>query len=359
MRLVAGLEEVTEGSITIGSRNVTYLHPRLRDTAMIFQNYALYPHMSVRKNLGYGLKVRRTPKAEIKRRVDEVARMLGLEELLDRRPSALSGGQRQRVAMGRAIVREPRVFLMDEPLSNLDAKLRVSMRSELARLHDRLQRTTIYVTHDQVEAMTLGDRVAVMRDGQIQQMGTADELYRFPVNLYVATFIGSPEMNLARAQYADGVLTFGGLSFQVEEAHEDIGERHEVIVGIRPEAFVDAALANSSFRVITVTPTVVERLGAEVHAIFPVDVERVETEATRAAREDADSGQLLVDSTGFFTARLPADSSAREDRPLELALDSRQFHFFDAASGNALRRSQSNEGVDVRGRVPEQGGMRG
>ena len=199
MRMIAGLEDITEGTIEIGDGDVTNLSPQQRDIAMIFQNYALYPHMTVRKNLGYGLRMRKTPRPEIERRVVEVAELLGLDDLLDRRPAALSGGQRQRVAMGRAIVREPQAFLMDEPLSNLDAKLRVAMRGELARLHDRLGVTTVYVTHDQVEAMTLGQRVAVMNLGVIQQVDTPQELYRHPANLFVAAFMGSPSMNLVEA----------------------------------------------------------------------------------------------------------------------------------------------------------------
>jgi multiple sugar transport system ATP-binding protein len=210
LRMLAGLEEVSDGEIWIGDREVSRLAPRDRDIAMVFQNYALYPHYTVAKNLAYGLKVRKTPKDEIERRVAEVARMLGLEELLERRPSALSGGQRQRVAMGRAIVREPAAFLMDEPLSNLDAKLRVDMRAELARLHERLAITTIYVTHDQVEAMTLGTRVAVMRSGTVQQVDTPQSLYRAPTNLFVAAFIGSPSMNLVEAEVDGDTLSFAG-----------------------------------------------------------------------------------------------------------------------------------------------------
>ena len=204
LRMIAGLEEVTDGRIAIGDRDVTNLSPRDRDIAMVFQNYALYPHLSVERNLAYGLRVRKTPKSEIKRRVGEVAEMLGIEHLLQRRPSALSGGQRQRVAMGRAIVREPAAFLMDEPLSNLDAKLRVDMRAQLAHLHAELQVTTVYVTHDQVEAMTLGQRVAVMRDGKFQQVDSPQNLYRLPRNLFVAAFIGSPPMNLVEAEITDG-----------------------------------------------------------------------------------------------------------------------------------------------------------
>ena len=212
LRMVAGLEEVTDGEIAIGDRVVTDLAPKDRDIAMVFQNYALYPHMTVEQNLGFGLKLRKTPKVEIKRRVDDVAHILGLDPLLKRKPAALSGGQRQRVAMGRAMVREPRAFLMDEPLSNLDAKLRVQMRAELARLRDRLKTTTVYVTHDQVEAMTLGDRVAVMRDGVLQQCDTPQNLFKFPVNLFVAAFIGSPAMNLVEAKVTGGKVEFAGFS---------------------------------------------------------------------------------------------------------------------------------------------------
>src|SRR6201998_2504655 len=212
LRSIAGLEEITSGTISIGGRGVNNLPPKDRDIAMVFQNYALYPHMTVEQNLGFGLQQRKTPKAEISRRVTEVARMLGIEEYLKRKPAALSGGQRQRVAMGRAIVREPQAFLMDEPLSNLDAKLRVSMRAQLAALHSRLATTTIYVTHDQIKAMTLGQRVAVMRDGRIQQVDTPQELYARPANLYVAAFIGSPAMNLVEAQVANSQARFGGFA---------------------------------------------------------------------------------------------------------------------------------------------------
>src|SRR3954467_6848485 len=215
LRMIAGLEEVSGGRIEIGDREVTNLSPRDRDIAMVFQNYALYPHLTVERNLAYGLRVRKTPKSEIKRRVNEVAEMLGIEHLLQRRPSALSGGQRQRVAMGRAIVREPAAFLMDEPLSNLDAKLRVDMRAQLARRHAELKVTTVYVTHDQVEAMTLGQRVAVMRDGQIQQVDKPQNLYKQPKNLFVAAFIGSPSMNLVEAELSDGAVSFAGFTLQL------------------------------------------------------------------------------------------------------------------------------------------------
>ena len=243
LRMVAGLEEVTAGTVFIGGRDVTELAPRHRDIAMVFQNYALYPHMDVRRNLAYGLKVRKTSRDEIDRRVEEVAHLLGLGKLLDRKPAALSGGQRQRVAMGRAIVREPAAFLMDEPLSNLDAKLRVGMRCELSRLHERLGVTTVYVTHDQVEAMTLGQRVAVMRDGVIQQVDTPQALYARPDNLFVAAFIGSPAMNLVEATVADGRV-----AVRRHATCRSIRRRRprdgRVILGIRPESFEDAALAD-------------------------------------------------------------------------------------------------------------------
>src|SRR5579864_8102720 len=210
LRMIAGLEEIDDGRVLIGHRDMTSVEPRSRDVAMVFQNYALYPHMTVRENLGYGLKIARVPKSEAQRRVEDVARMLGLEDLLDRKPGALSGGQRQRTAMGRAIVREPQAFLMDEPLSNLDAKLRVTMRTSLAQLHTRLATTTVYVTHDQTEAMTLGQRVAVMRDGRVQQVDTPQTLYRRPANVFVAAFIGSPSMNLVEARVEGDTIDFGG-----------------------------------------------------------------------------------------------------------------------------------------------------
>src|SRR5437868_8158874 len=230
LRSIAGLEDVSAGSITIGSHEVTDLPPRDRDIAMVFQNYALYPHMNVRDNLAYGLKMRKTPKQDIGRRVNDVARMLGLEQLLARRPAQLSGGQRQRVAMGRAIVREPQAFLMDEPLSNLDAKLRVGMRAELARLHERLGTTTVYVTHDQVEAMTLGQRVAVMRDGLLQQVDTPQALYARPANLYVAAFIGSPSMNLVEARVDGDVVEFAGFRIPLDRTRRPTSIRNAAVV---------------------------------------------------------------------------------------------------------------------------------
>jgi multiple sugar transport system ATP-binding protein len=332
LRMIAGLEDVTGGTISIGDRDVTELPPRARDIAMVFQSYALYPHMTVRENLGYGLKVRRTPKGESKPRVDAVAAMLGLDDLLERRPAALSGGQRQRVAMGRAIVREPKAFLMDEPLSNLDAKLRVSMRSQLSSLHARLGTTTIYVTHDQVEAMTLGQRVAVMRDGRILQVDAPQALYGRPANLYVAAFIGSPAMNLVEAELSDGAAEFAG--WRIPVSHRGAGR---VVVGIRPEAFEDAALADPALPQIEVDVQVVEDLGPDTHVIFPIDAPPVDTTEVREAAGDDDA--LLPDDRATFTARVSPETSARAGQRLRLAVDPARFHFFDPETGSRLERA--------------------
>ena len=347
LRMIAGLEEMNSGRIWIGGGDVTHAAPRDRDIAMVFQNYALYPHMTVRKNLGYGLRVRGTAKPEIERRVNEVARLLGLEELLHRIPAALSGGQRQRVAMGRAIVRDPAAFLMDEPLSNLDAKLRVSMRAELARLHERLGVTTVYVTHDQVEAMTLGQRVAVMRDGQIQQIDPPQTLYREPANLFVAAFIGSPSMNLVEAKLTDRGVEFGGIDIPLPVDRRPASANDRVIVGIRPEAFEDAAFASASeLQPIDVHVAVVEELGAEAHVVFPVDAPRVETEETRAAAEGAGDDVLLVDDRRpLFTARVDPRTAARPGQPLRLTVDARGFHFFDPTTGDTLLGRAAAAGI--------------
>jgi multiple sugar transport system ATP-binding protein len=334
LRMIAGLEEVTMGSISIGGRDVTGLAPRQRDIAMVFQNYALYPHMDVRRNLGYGLRVRRTPSAEIERRVAEVAKLLGLEQLLDRKPAALSGGQRQRVAMGRAIVREPTAFLMDEPLSNLDAKLRVGMRAELARLHERLGVTTIYVTHDQVEAMTLGQRVAVLRDGVIQQVDTPQSLYARPDNLFVAAFIGSPAMNLVEARVADGRVSFAGHDLALPPGRRPSRDG-TVILGIRPESFEDAALADASLPVIEVEVVVLEELGSDSHVIFPIEAPRVEAEELKAAADHEDEG-LLADDRAVWNARVSSKTGARAGRRLGLALDPARLYFFDPETGASL-----------------------
>jgi multiple sugar transport system ATP-binding protein len=333
LRMIAGLEEVTAGTISIGGREVTELPPRSRDIAMVFQSYALYPHMTVRQNLGYGLKVRKTPKHEITERVTRAAGLLGLDELLDRKPAALSGGQRQRVAMGRAIVREPQAFLMDEPLSNLDAKLRVSMRAQLGALHGRLETTTIYVTHDQIEAMTLGQRVAVMRDGRIQQVDTPQVLYARPTNLYVAAFIGSPAMNLVEAKVDGDRIHFGGYAIPLPAGN---GAPHgRVIVGIRPEAFEDGAFADPSLPRMDVTVEVVEELGADTHVLFTVAEPRVEVGEVRAATGDEDATIGAVEGS-LFTARVDPGTAARPAAPLRLAVDPSRFHYFDPETSHRL-----------------------
>jgi multiple sugar transport system ATP-binding protein len=334
LRMIAGLEEITSGSLFIGDRDVTQVSPRQRDVAMVFQNYALYPHMTVEKNLGYGLRVRSTPKDEIKTRVDRVARMLGLEELLERRPGALSGGQRQRVAMGRAIIREPAAFLMDEPLSNLDAKLRIGMRAELSHLHERLNVTTVYVTHDQVEAMTLGQRVAVMRDGYVQQVDTPQTLYRRPANLFVAAFIGSPSMNLVQATVEDGKVSFAGFELALPGGDHPQGE---VILGIRPQDFDDAAFADPSLPTIEADVLVVEELGSESHVIFAIDAAPVDADSVRAATDEGDQAILVADDRrSRFTAAVDERSSVRPGMRIKLGLDPARFHFFDVESGAAL-----------------------
>jgi multiple sugar transport system ATP-binding protein len=330
LRMIAGLEDATEGTIAIGDRDVTDLAPRSRDIAMVFQTYALYPHMTVRQNLGYGLRARKTPKPEIAQRVDEVAKLLGLEELLDRRPAQLSGGQRQRVAMGRAIVRQPQAFLLDEPLSNLDAKLRVGMRASLAQLHQRLGVTTVYVTHDQTEAMTLGQRVAVMRDGRILQVDTPQRLYREPVDLFVAGFIGTPAMNLVEARIeGDGVL-FGQYRVPLDPGRRPAkGDR--VVLGIRPEAFEEAAFARPGLPTIDADVTVLEELGADAHVFFHVDARPLGVAA--GADDDA---KLLADGGALFTARVDPRTTARVGAPIKLALDPARFHFFDPDTGASL-----------------------
>jgi multiple sugar transport system ATP-binding protein len=342
LRMIAGLEEVTDGWIFIGDRDVTDLAPRHRDIAMVFQNYALYPHLSVRRNLGYGLKVRKTPKEEIDRRVSDVAHMLGLDEFLDRRPAALSGGQRQRVAMGRAIVREPAAYLMDEPLSNLDAKLRVGMRAELSRLHDRLGVTTVYVTHDQIEAMTLGQRVAVMRDGVLQQVDEPQTLYREPANLFVAAFIGSPSMNLVDAKVDDGAVSFAGTSIPLAAGRRPTGGGR-LILGVRPEAFEDADFAPPGLPTIDVEVAVVEELGAETHLIFPVEAERVEAEELAAAVDDEEGEAKLLadDERALFTARVDPRTKARQGGRVRLTIDPAQLYFFDPESRQSLMKAEA------------------
>jgi len=336
LRCIAGLEEVSDGAILIGDRDVTDVEPKQRDIAMVFQNYALYPHMTVRKNLAFGLKVRRTPRADVAARISGAARLLGLEELMDRRPLALSGGQRQRVAMGRAIVRRPVVFLMDEPLSNLDAKLRVRVRADLAQLHAQLGVTTVYVTHDQVEAMTLGQRAAVMNAGKIQQVDTPQGLYWSPVNLFVAAFIGSPSMNLVEAHIADGALRFAGFSLPLAELGADAAKLPQrVIVGIRPEHFAEVEDGHSGWS-IEGDVTVEENLGAEVLVFFPLDAAPVETDDIVSIREGEEHALLAEEARALFTARLPSGTRPLLGKKIRFALDPERCHLFDPVTGESL-----------------------
>jgi multiple sugar transport system ATP-binding protein len=333
LRMIAGLEEITEGTISIGDVDVTELEPPDRDIAMVFQNYALYPHMSVRENLGFGLSVRKTPKAEIATRVRDVAALLGLQDLLDRRPAHLSGGQRQRVAMGRAIIREPKAFLMDEPLSNLDAKLRVGMRASLAQLHARLAVTSIYVTHDQTEAMTLGQRVAVMRDGRIVQVDVPQRLYQAPRDLFVAAFIGSPSMNLVEATVEGDTVAFGQFRVPLDPGRRPAPGVDRVVLGARPEAFDDAAFAQPRLPRIEVTVEVLEELGSDSHVFFRVAAPRLTIES-RDAPDDETS--ILAEDDSLFTARVDPATAGRVGGPLALAVDPARFHFFDVSTGESL-----------------------
>jgi multiple sugar transport system ATP-binding protein len=350
LRSIAGLEEITAGTISIGERVVNDLPPKDRDIAMVFQNYALYPHMTVEQNLAFGLQLRKTPKQEIQRRTGEAARMLGLEPYLKRKPAALSGGQRQRVAMGRAIVREPQAFLMDEPLSNLDAKLRVSMRASLNQLHERLGVTTVYVTHDQVEAMTLGDRVCVLRDGRLQQVDTPQALFESPVNLFVAGFIGSPAMNFVTAELVrdDGpAVTFAGYKLRVPpeilDAKPGLADYFgkKVILGIRPSDFEDASLGQAGRGTMRVTAGVTEELGSEIMVIFTIDAPHVEHAAIVAAEEaaaedEAEAAAALAGGKSLWTARVSKESRVQHGQPLELAVDTRYLQFFDPGSGLSI-----------------------
>ena len=341
LRLIAGLEELTRGRIYLGDRDVTTQLPQQRDVAMVFQSYALYPRMSVRRNMGFGLRMRRTARAERDQRVAEVARTLGLDELLDRRPAALSGGQRQRVAMGRAIVREPQVFLMDEPLSNLDAKLRVSMRAQLSLLHQRLGVTTVYVTHDQIEAMTLGQRVAVLRDGVLQQCATPQDLFHHPVNLFVAAFIGSPAMNFVHASVTEEAVRFADVTMPLPAGSSlggagSGGASRQVILGVRPTGFSPAS--DNGWPVLNAVPEVVEELGDERYVVFDIDAPRVDTDATRAAVEarTADDALLLPEDRARFTVRLPTEVAVAVGKPLSLGLNPERLYFFDPDTGDAL-----------------------
>ena len=326
LNMIAGLEDITSGELRIGGQRVNEKAPRDRDIAMVFQSYALYPHMTVRQNIAFPLSLAKLPKAEIDAKVAETARILDLTELLDRKPSQLSGGQRQRVAMGRAIVRKPKAFLMDEPLSNLDAKLRVQMRAEIARLQNRLGATTVYVTHDQTEAMTLGDRVVVLRAGEAQQIGTPDELYNHPANLFVAGFIGSPAMNFFSAAPAESGLRlpFGQITLPAGSALPA-----NVIVGARPEHFEDAALLEPHERARSltfgVTADLVESLGSDKYVYFSTAGAGVRSQHL----SDTESGI----AGNRYVARVSADSRATTGGTVELALDTSRLQVFDAESG--------------------------
>jgi multiple sugar transport system ATP-binding protein len=345
LRMVAGLEDISSGQLKIGGAVVNDRAPKDRDIAMVFQNYALYPHMTVRENMGFALKLAKEPQNEIDQKVNEAAKILDLEQHLDRKPANLSGGQRQRVAMGRAIVRNPSVFLMDEPLSNLDAKLRVQMRTEIARIQQRLGTTTIYVTHDQTEALTLGDRITVMRAGELQQVGPPGELYSHPNNLFVAGFIGSPSMNFLGGEIeADTVkLPIGHVRIPDELRHRleggPGGARRDVIAGLRPEHFEDAALVADPSRGVTFNARidVLESMGSEFYAYFVVESEQVSSRELEELAADAGGADLPTTEGGVqITARLGPDSRVRQGEPAELWFDSTHLQLFDPGTGRSL-----------------------
>jgi multiple sugar transport system ATP-binding protein len=327
LRMVAGLERISDGTISIGDRVVNDVPPKDRDIAMVFQNYALYPHMTVEKNLGFGLRRRHTPREDVRQRVDEMSEMLGLQDLLRRRPGQLSGGQRQRVAMGRALVREPEVFLLDEPLSNLDAKLRVQMRSELKRLHDRIGVTTIYVTHDQVEAITLGERIAVLSEGVLQQVGPPQDVYDHPANVFVAGFIGSPPMNLLKGNAAGGRIAVGEVEFVDRQVPDG-----EVLVGIRPEGLHPVGEAFDG-PVFEVSVEVVEPLGDEVLVHGSIEARAAEI------RREAEEAALLADGKrdrATITLRLPPEERPKPGSRLRVGIAQHKVRLFDAANGLAV-----------------------
>jgi multiple sugar transport system ATP-binding protein len=347
LRMVAGLEEISEGAVRIGGREVNRVPARDRDVAMVFQSYALYPHLTVFENIAFGLTLRKTARAEIERRVREVAAVLELEPHLDRKPRHLSGGQRQRVAMGRAIVREPSAFLMDEPLSNLDAKLRVQMRAQIARIQRDLGVTTVYVTHDQTEAMTLGDRVAVLRGGVLQQVGPPQELYDRPVNLLVAGFIGSPAMNIVTATLAiDGAgqasLSFGdhrldlpaGVLHARPALRGHVGRR--LAVGIRPEDMEDAAIVgHEDGAVITSVADLVEAMGCDVMVHFPVDAQPVVTEDRRKLDRET-GGDIGSGGKNVLIGRFSPRTRVFEGQPIAVRVDTARLHYFDLATGASI-----------------------
>ena len=353
LRMVAGLEDISSGSIRIGERVVNSLSPKSRDIAMVFQSYALYPHFTVYDNIAFPLKIAKLPKDEIRKRVEEAARILDLEPYLKRKPRALSGGQRQRVAMGRAIVRQPQAFLLDEPLSNLDAKLRVQMRADIKSIQSTLAVTTIYVTHDQVEAMTMGDRVAVMRKGELQQVAPPEELYHEPLNAFVAGFIGSPAMNMLQATIE---RRNGGLEVVVGEtrialddemlaAHSGLAafEGRPVVLGIRPESLEDAALVNGDRPRLRGRAELREALGPEVLMHFSVEARQAVTEDVRELAEDVGDDRLLDQLTAGappktrLVGRFDPQTKIREGDTIEVAVDRNALHYFDLESGRAIR----------------------
>jgi multiple sugar transport system ATP-binding protein len=357
LRMVAGLEEISDGTVAIGGRVVNDLTPKERDIAMVFQNYALYPHLSVSDNIGFGLRLRKTPKNVVDERIAWAAKLLGLTPYLHRRPKELSGGQRQRVAMGRAIVRQPQVFLMDEPLSNLDAKLRVQMRAEIARIQHEVGVTTIYVTHDQVEAMTMGDRVAVMRRGELQQMAEPQKLYNAPNNLFVASFIGSPAMNIVEA---DVVRTGDGIAVRIEEQElpvpEDVTRRRpslagyvgrKLALGIRPEHLEDGILLRNGGARLKGRVLITEALGSEILAHVEINATPVVTEdvVEGAVVDEAEhelAADLLESANGnlsTFVGRFDPSSQVRPDDEIELVVDTEKLQFFDLETGYAIHES--------------------
>jgi multiple sugar transport system ATP-binding protein len=363
LRMIAGLEDISQGEVKIGGEAVNDRAPKDRDIAMVFQNYALYPHMTVRQNMGFALKLAGADRPEIERKVEEAAEILDLEQHLDRRPANLSGGQRQRVAMGRAIVRDPKAFLLDEPLSNLDAKLRVQMRTELARLQSRLGTTTVYVTHDQTEAMTLGDRVAVMRAGALQQVGEPAELYNQPRNLFVAGFIGSPAMNFMPAELSDGKVK---LPIGEVDAGELAGDRADgpVVAGLRPENFEDASLIGDGDDrerglVFEAEVDLVESLGSDLYAYFHIESEGVESDQLADLVGDSldETGTAnLREGEEQVVARLDASSGIRRGEKAELWADTSRLHLFDPDSGESLTRHEDGAAEPLVGHESERGG---
>jgi multiple sugar transport system ATP-binding protein len=358
LRMIAGLEDISGGKVFIGDQVVNDLPPRQRDIAMVFQNYALYPHMNVRENMGFALKLRKMEKSQINSRVEDAARILSIEHFLDRKPKALSGGQRQRVALGRAIVREPKAFLMDEPLSNLDAKLRVQMRTEIAKLHNRIGTTTIYVTHDQTEAMTMADRIVVLKDGIVQQVATPQIMYDQPDNVFVAGFIGSPAMNFIRARLEkDGdahVVTFGPTRIPISRGAMG-GAREkgydpesftgkEVILGVRPEHMEDAGTEDAETiggaggaNTMEVEPQVIESMGSEKYVYFEVGGDQAAHLASLEAMSEGDDDGASPESSGdMMVARVSAESTAKEGQQMRMVIDSSKVQLFDPETEKAI-----------------------